>query len=120
MDGVLAESAVHSWSDFVKFFLASGFPCEVFLFSSHFALFNRFADAVNQLLLCFFLPVDRFGRCGLLPFTIKFGRKAVGDISFLGEINNFLGDGDSSDLRGDINGLVAQKMGNFFSFLGES
>ena len=87
--------------------------------SSHFARF-RDCNAVNQFSFSFFLPVDLFGKCGLFPFMAKLGKRAVGDMNFLGEITNFLGDGDIRDLRGDIKVLVVHKLGNFSNFLGDS
>ena len=50
----------------------------------------------------------------------KFGKRAVGDINFLGEIDIFLGDGENIDFLGDITVLVVQKLGNFCNFLGDS
>ena len=50
----------------------------------------------------------------------KFGKRAVGDINFLGEIDIFLGDGENIDFLGDIIVLVVQKLGNFCNFLGDS
>ena len=55
-----------------------------------------------------------------MPFTRKLGIEVVGDINFLGEIRIFLGDGDTSVLRGDIIVLESQMLGNFFNFLGDS
>ena len=114
----------HSWSDVVKSFFASGSFIDLLAFtitffgklSWHFARFRN--CKVNQ--SGFFLPVDRFGRWGLFPFMTKFGKRAVGDINFLGEIDIFLGDGENIDFLGDITVLVVQKLGNFCNFLGDS